>query len=305
MAALTKMPERPQMDHLSIHKILVPIVFADTSRHVIQQAAWLARRLQAEIILLHVVTPFNYPAGIVEAGDEITARDLTSRVVSQAQRDLDQTLPPEFDGVAVTRVLLRGDPAREIAKAAVDRNVDLILMSTHGHAALYRFLLGSVTAKVLHETDCPVWTGAHLEDAAAGEFAVRNVLCSVDLSHHSYRTAALADQLATSIGAALTLVHITESVGIYGPGGLRIDPTWKKTIVGLATKEMDKLQQSVGTKAGVIIDSGNVLQLTGEAAARTKADLLVIGHSPVRGHLGDNGNGYAIIRESRIPVLSV
>jgi len=32
---------------------------------------------------------------------------------------------------------------------------------------------------------------------------------------------------------------------------------------------------------------------------------LVIGHSPVRGHLGDNGNGYAIIRESRIPVLSV
>jgi nucleotide-binding universal stress UspA family protein len=300
-----KMPERPQMDHLAIHRILVPVVLADTSRHLIQQAAWLARRLHAEIILLHVVTPFNYPAGIFEPGDEITARDLTSRVVSQAQRDLDQTLPPELDGISVTRVLLRGDPAREIVKAAFDRNVDLIMMPTHGHAALYRFLLGSVTAKVLHETDCPVWTGAHLEDAAAGEFALRNVLCSVDLSHHSYRTAALAAQLATSAGAALTLVHITESVGIYGPGGLRGDPTWKETIVGLATKEMDRLQQSVGTKAGVIIDSGNVLQLMGEAAGRTKADLLVIGHSPVHGHLGDNGNGYAIIRESRIPVLSV
>ncbi len=68
---------------------------------------------------------------------------------------------------------------------------------------------------------------------------------------------------------------------------------------------MDRLQQSLGTKAEVIIDSGSVLQLMGEAAARTKADLLVIGHSPVHGHLGDNGNGYAIIRESRIPVLSV
>jgi nucleotide-binding universal stress UspA family protein len=190
-------------------------------------------------------------------------------------------------------------------KAASDRNIDLVMMSTRGHAALYRFLLGSVTAKVLHESDCPVWTGAHLEDPAAGKFAVRNVLCSVDLSPHSYRTAALAAQLAKSIGAALTFVHITESVGIYGPGGLRVDPTWKETIVGLATKEMNRLQQSVGTKSEVIIDSGNVLQLLNQAAERTKADLLVIGHSPVRGHLGNNGNGYGIIRESRIPVLSV
>ncbi len=300
-----KMPARPQLDHLSVHKLLVLIVFADTSRHIIKQAAWLARRLHAEIILLHVVTPFNYPAGIFEAGDEITIQDLTSCVVSGAQRDLDQTLAPELDGVAVTRVLLRGDPAREIVKAAFDRNVDLIMMSTRGHSAFYRFLLGSVTAKVLHESDCPVWTGAHLEDPPAGEFAVRNVLCSVDLSHHSYRTVALAAQLATSIGAALTLVHITESVGIYGPGGLRVDPTWKETIVGFATKEVDRLQQSAGTKAEVIIESGNVLQLIGEVADRTKADVLVIGHSPVRGHLGDNGNGYAIIRESRIPVLSV
>ncbi len=85
MAALMKMPERPLQDHLSVRKILVPIVFAETSRHIIQQAAWLARRLHAEIILLHVVKPFNYPAGIFEAGDEITAQDLTSRAVCQAQ----------------------------------------------------------------------------------------------------------------------------------------------------------------------------------------------------------------------------
>lgn len=305
MAALRKMTERPQLDHLSVHKILVPIVFADTSRHILQQAAWLARRLHAEIVLLHVVTPFQYPAGLLESGHEVTARDLESRVIQRAQQDLEQTLPPELDGIPVSRVLLRGDPAREIVQAAFDRNVDLIMMSTHGRAAFYRFLLGSVTAKVLHESDCPVWTGAHLEVPAAGEFAVRNVLCTVDLSHHSYRTAALASQLAASVGAALTLVHITESVEIYGPGGLRVDPTWKETIVGLATKEMDGLQQSLGIKAEAIIDSGNVLQLLKQASERTKADLLVIGHSPVRGPLGENGNGYAIIRESRIPVLSV
>jgi nucleotide-binding universal stress UspA family protein len=300
-----QIPQRPLPDQLSVHKILVPIVFADTSRHIIQQAAWLARRFSAEIVLLHVVTPFHYPASFPESGHEVTARDLESQVIQRAQQDLERTPQPELDGVAVTRVLLRGDPAREIVKSAVDRNVDLIMMSTRGQPAFYRFLVGSVTAKVLHESDCPVWTGAHLEDPVVGEFAVRNVLCSVDLSHHSYRTAALAAQLATSIGAALTLVYITESVGIYGPGGLSVDPTWKETIVGFATKEMERLQESIGTKAEVIVDSGNVLQLLNQVAERTRADLLVIGHSPVHGHLGDNGNGYAIIRESRIPVLSV
>ena len=300
-----KIAKREPVDHLSVRRILVPIVFADLSLYILPQAAWLARRLQAEIILLHVVEPLNYPAGIFEAGDKISAQDLTSRVVHRAQCDLDQTLLPELDGVAVTRLLLHGEPAVEIANTAFNENVDLIMLATRGFGAFHRFLVGSVTAKVLHESDCPVWTGAHLEDPAAGEFAVRNVLCSVDLSHHSYRTAALAAQLASSIGGALTLVHITESIETYGPGGMRVDPKWRDAIVGLATKEMDALQQSVGTKAEAIIDSGNVVQLLNQAAQRTKANLLVIGHSPVRGHLGNNSNGYAIIRESRIPVLSV
>jgi nucleotide-binding universal stress UspA family protein len=56
----------------SIHKILVLIVLADTTRHVVHQAASLARRFHAEVILLHVVTRFSCPAGILERGHEIT-----------------------------------------------------------------------------------------------------------------------------------------------------------------------------------------------------------------------------------------
>ncbi len=105
----------------------------------------------------------------------------------------------------------------------------------------YRFLLDSVTAKVLHESHCPVWTGAHLEE----------------------------------------------------------------TLVGIAIKEIAQLQREVGTQADVIIDSGNVPELLNRAAERAKADVLVLGHSPGRSHLGDNGEGYGIIRESHVPVLSV
>jgi nucleotide-binding universal stress UspA family protein len=79
----------------------------------------------------------------------------------------------------------------------------------------------------------------------------------------------------------------------------------KEKTVGFAAEEIAKLQNAVGTHAEVIIDSGNVLELLNQAAEQTEADVLVIGHIPGRSHLGDNGNGYGIIRESHIPVLSV
>ena len=150
-----------------------------------------------------------------------------------------------------------------------------------------------------------MWTGAHLEEAPAREFSIRSVLCSVELDGHSRHTVSLAAAMATAVNATLTLVHITGSVEIYGPGGSHVDPGWKEKIVGFAAEEIAKLQQEVGTKAEVIIDSGNVPELLNRAAEQTEADVLVIGHMPGRSHLGDNGNGYGIIRASQIPVLSV
>lgn len=294
---------------LVIHKILVPVALGETAaatpRRLLCQAAWLARRFQAEIILLHVVPPFSYPYGMLESGHEITARDLHAHVIQRAQSDLDRMPLPEFDGIAVTRVLLRGDPAREIVEAARNRNVDLIAMPANDYGAFYQFLLGSVTAKVLHETQCPVWTGSHVEESPASEFSVRRVLCSVELSPHSRRTVSLAAEMAVAIDATLTLVHVTAGVEEYGPGGYHVNPEWKAQTFGFAAKEIDKLQRELGTKFEVIIDSGNVVEALNRAAEQTKADLLIIGRIPGRSHLGDNGEGYGIIRRSRIPVLSV
>jgi len=290
---------------LNIQKILVPVVRADTCRHIGHQAAWLARRFHADVILLHVVTPLSYPYSVLESGHDMTARDFHAQAVQRAKQDLDRALLPELDGIRVTRVLLRGEPARVIAETARDQNAGLIMMSTRGEGAFYRLLLGSVTAKVLLETECPVWTGAHLEEAPAGEFSIRRVLCSVELKPHSRHTLELAAEMAAAVDATLTLVHVTPSVEIYGPGGSRTDPVWREEIVSFATKEIVKLQQDAGTSAEVIIDSGNVPQALNRAAERTKADVLVIGRIPGRSHLGDNGEGYGIIRESQIPVLSV
>jgi nucleotide-binding universal stress UspA family protein len=274
---------------LRIQRILVPVLFANTSRHVVQQAAWLARRFQAEILLLHVVALFRDSAGALES----------------AQKDLENALRPELDGISVTRLLLKGEPEEEIVRTARDQNVDLIMMSTHGHGPFYRLLLGSVTAKVLHECDCPIWTGVHLEEPPAGEFSIRHVLCSTDLSPHSLHTISLAAGLAAAVDATLTLVHVTAGVETFGPGGSHINPAWKEAIVGYAAKRVAELQEEAGTKLNVLIQSGSVTEQLNQAAQQTNADVLVIGHAVGRSHLGDNGNGYGIIRASQIPVLSV
>jgi nucleotide-binding universal stress UspA family protein len=290
---------------MKMNKILIPVVFHDTSLRMIYQAAYLARHFHSEIILLHVVTPLDYPAGMLESGDEIKARDLHAGIVRHAQEELDQAFRSELDGLAVRRLLLRGHPAREIAKTAQDENADLIVMSTHGFGPFYNLLLGSVTTKVLHETECPVWIGAHLEEAPAGEFAIRNILCAVDFNHHARDVLAHAAQLAGEFGARLALTHVTASAEMYGPGGSYVDPEFKEALVGYASKEIAKLQKDAGTNADVIIESGNATKLLSQVAKQTKADLLVIGHTPSRGHLGANGNGYSIIRDAHIPVLSV
>jgi len=290
---------------LSIQKILVPIVFTDTSRHVVHQAAWLARRFHAEIILLHIVTPFNYPVGILESGHEATARDLHAHIVQRAEEALEQALRPELEGIANTRLVLKGHPVEGIVNAARDQGADLIVMSTFGDGTFYPYVLGSVTAKVLQDSPCPIWTGAHLEDPPAHEFSIRNVLCSVDLTEHSRHTLSVAAEMAAAVDATLKLVHITTSVESWGPGGSYVDQKWKQEIVGIAAKEIAQVQEDAGTNAEVIIDSGNVPQLLNRAAEKTNADLLVVGHRPGRGHLGDNGNGYGIITQSQIPILSV
>jgi nucleotide-binding universal stress UspA family protein len=288
-----------------MNKILLPIDFPNTPLGVVHQAAFLARHFHSEIILLHVVTPFSFPAGVLESGDELTLRDVHAHIVQQAQKDLDQALRSELEGITVKQVLLKGDPSREIVQTARDEKASLIAMSRHSHGGFYRFLIGSVAAKVLHDSVCPIWTDTYGKEEQGREFAIRSLLCAVDMTPHSRKTLSLDAQMATEFDARLTLVHVTDGMENYGPGGSYVDPTWKAKIVGFAAEEISKLQQDVGTKADVIITSGNPPEALNRAAVQTKADVLMIGHIPSGGHLGANGSGYSIIRDSQVPVLSV
>jgi nucleotide-binding universal stress UspA family protein len=287
---------------LNIKKILLPVDFPNASLGVVHQAAALARHFHSEMVLLHVVTARSHAAGVPKEGAELTGWDILAAMVGEAQKNGDQSLGPELEGLAIRRVLVKGDPAQAIVQTAQVEKADLIMMPSHGFT-FNQFLLGSVTAKVLSGTECPVWTGAHVEESTVREFAIRNVLCAVDLGPRSNKTVSWAAQMAAEFGARLTLAHVTASVELWGPGGSYVVPEWKEAFVADASERIAKLQQDLGIKADVLIGSGDVPKVLSEAAQQTKADLLVTEVYPYGGNL--RIHGYAIICAVPIPVLNV
>ncbi len=321
---------------LSIKKILLPVDFPNASLGVVHQAATLARHFQSEIVMLHVVTAQSHTVAAPEDAHELAGRDMLAELLREARENQDLSLGQELEGLAIERKLLKGDPARAIVQTAQAEKADLVMMPSHGRT-FNQFLLGSVTAKVLHGSECPVWTGAHMEESegpptpndprfmfggvamrdqpltqANGlelkrqpgrEFALHSVLCAVDLGDRSKDAVSWAAQMAAEFGARLTLAHVTASVERWGPGGTYVDQKWKEALVGDASQRIAKLQQEMGVNADVLIGSGDVPKVLNQAAKRTNADLLVTTCYPYGGNL--RIHGYAIITAVPIPVLSV
>jgi len=287
---------------LKIQKILLPVDFPNASLRVIHQAAKLAHHFHSEILMLHVVTPQSQAAGVPEGGPELARWDLLGEIIRGAEKDSDKALKPELEDLTIQRMLVKGRAAQAIVQTAQAEGADLIMMPSHGQT-FSQFLLGTVTGKVLDGTRCPVWTDAHTEDSQVQELSIRNVLCAFDFNSHSHTTVWWAMQMAAEFGAHLTLAHVTGGVEIWGPGGNYVDPRWKKELVEDASEHISALQKEMGTKADVLIGSGDVPKVLSQAVTQTKADLLVSGSLPYGGQL--RTHGYAIICAVPIPVLSV
>jgi nucleotide-binding universal stress UspA family protein len=283
---------------LTIAKILLPVDLEEPSLPPVHQAAALARHFHSEVLILHVVRPLSY-LGLHEIGH----RDLLTEGVKQAEAKLDSALLPELAGLPLKRMVAKGDPGRLIPQIAQDEKANLIVMGTHGLGALAGALMGSTAAKVLDGAHCPVWTVSRAQKSPAPDLAIRHVLCAVDFSAHDPATTRSAAALADAFGARLTLAHVTPSVENYGPGGSYELPDFKEALVSSATRQLNKLRDETGIKAGLFIGSGSISKVLHQAIEETAADVLVIGRRASINRLGSNN--FAIIRDSPVPVLSV
>jgi nucleotide-binding universal stress UspA family protein len=288
---------------MPLSHILVPVDFSEKSECAARYAAALRRRFGSRLTLLHVLPPPHYEFGAMEVGGSVLEELFRSRA-EQARQDLEAFLAGELPQEGVDRLLLEGDPAAKIVRTAHELGVSLIVMPTHGYGTFRRFILGSVTAKVLHDADCPVWTGVHMEAAKVEDVQLEKIAVGVDLRSQSERTLMWARRFAQEVGAEMALLHVMPS--LEGAAGEFYDPEWKQRMEESARQEIRGLMARLGWEAPVLVASGEVAESVCRLAREWGANLLVIGRGSASGVLGRlRANAYSIIRQSTCPVVSV
>ena len=178
----------------TFQKILFPIDMSDSCTAAAPFVATMAKKFQAEVTLLHVL---QMPPGYVTDWYGYMALVDTGQSGRRASNEFDQYLKQRIcrDHCCGARCW-KGDAAQMISDYAAEHGTDLIMMPTHGYGIFRSMLLGSVTAKVLHDAACPVWTGVHVEETPPNSAAFERIMCAVDLTDKSILAMQFASKLA-------------------------------------------------------------------------------------------------------------
>lgn len=141
----------------TITSILVPIDFGESSERTLDYARMLARPFQASLLLLHVV-PNPYVTMAPEVYVPLPPGFLDD-LQAGARRRLNALITAGEPSEVQTQVIVEvGDPLCAIVDYAKGRNIDLIVMGTHGRTGVAHLVLGSVAERVVRTAPCPVLT---------------------------------------------------------------------------------------------------------------------------------------------------
>lgn len=284
-----------------ISNILFPVDFSPSCVGMAPYVKRAAKIFGAGVSLIHVFDPASYNGFELY----VTAPQETAEQHRRIGRErLDAFLQAEFPASEHPRILAAGEAATQIARTARS-GFDLIMMPTHA-GTFRRMLLGSTTAKVLNDADCPVVTSNHAETIAPRPLEHRVWLCTVGMGEDSERVLGYAHRAASEANAALCILHAVQA---SDPGSLvqlgleeQIQSAERRQVL----ERIDDLQRKIGSSANVRVVSGPIKESLLEAAREFDADALMIGRSPlpaVDGRLRDLT--YAMVRDSPFPVLSI
>jgi nucleotide-binding universal stress UspA family protein len=130
-----------------LKKILAPTDFSALSAKGVKYASQLAKDVGAALLVVNVVL-------LDESGT------IDKREIEEHKKQLDDflrtTLGRVSSGLKIRKIIETGEPSAAIVDRAASEHVDLIVTSTHGRGGISRFLIGSVTDKLVRRSACPV-----------------------------------------------------------------------------------------------------------------------------------------------------
>ena len=142
---------------VAINKVLVPIDFSDYSKSALKYAVNFAKSFKADMFLIYVVEPIIYPPDF--SMGQIAIPTVNTEWDERAKEELDKLAKIHIPSdVKVTTIIKTGKPFVEIIDTALEEDIDLIIIATHGHSGVEHILFGSTAEKVVRKAPCPVLT---------------------------------------------------------------------------------------------------------------------------------------------------
>jgi nucleotide-binding universal stress UspA family protein len=281
---------------IHIKTIMVPVDFSETSKKAVNYGLSLALQFNAHLVLAHV-SPF------------------TSRAEEEAR--LLDLIPFDCREALHTEIVVKsGEVRQEILEIVQEKEVDLVVMGTHGRKYLERLLLGSVTERMLRKLHIPVLTVSHLdpekEILTPGAVPFERILYATDLTEGSQAGLELSVRLARGLDARLTVAHVIHPLDAVFQG--METAAYLPEIVNEARAQVgERLARFVARVSDgrvpitTVVAGGIPYETINRLAAESKADLIVINLQSrgmlERALLGSTAE--RVIRTAAVPVLSL
>jgi universal stress protein A len=150
---------------LPFKRILCPTDFSQHSIRALQAAVELCRQFKAELLVLNIVEPVPVAQALMTEQPNVPfvprldIDHYEKELVKAHGRILDEIVEHEVpEDVKSAHEVQLGKDGREIVTYAGDKDVDLVVISTHGRTGLGRLVAGSVAEHVIRHAPCPVLT---------------------------------------------------------------------------------------------------------------------------------------------------
>ena len=299
---------------LQINKILFPTDYSSCAERAFTHAAFLAGWHEAELHVLNVVEPSqesteDLPNGLHLSEEEIAdqlrlaldeRREVPKQEHAKSEREENlRIVQAQVDGVVASEGIL---------SYAREKDMDLVVMGTHGRRGARRLLMGSVAEEVVRQASCPVMTVCTGEEDRSHRTFER-ILVPIDFSEYSPLAIGYAVELAQTYGARLDLLHVVDEVTFTGIYGLESVAVSFQDVVQRAEEALAKMvREEIGFEHVLAkVRAGHPPTDIVETAREQEADLIVI---PTHGRTGFRhflmgSVAEKVVRRAPCPVFTV
>jgi nucleotide-binding universal stress UspA family protein len=227
----------------------------------------LASKYGSRVNVLHVIDPFSY-----RFGDPETAGRKRWEIWETATSELSKWTAQCLSGLRTVPALIEGEMGQAVLQVVRERNIDLLVLASHGATGLERLILGSVGEEVFRTVTCPVMTiGPRVLNEPEGTARFAKVLFATDLTPSSIRAIPYLASLAENCKSAISVLHLADP-GTQSPSERqRIRERVETEVRGFLPDEIKPRVDHV------IVEFGPVAAGVVEFALANKADVIVLG----------------------------